>query len=379
MKKYIYIVVLITLGTSCNDNMQKKQEIKEHHTTGKKEDKSKIIISKLQFDEGKMKLGTISKQIFQKIIPATGVINIPPTSKEIITSFYGGSISKSTLLVGDKVHKGQALIVIENPMFIDIQQEYLQIKEQLSYLESEYQRQETLYKEKISSKKKYLSAKSEFKSKKSKLYGLEKKLNMLNIDVNNVVKGIFKSTVILYSSMDGIVSKVNISKGMHVEPEYKMLEIINTNHIHVELLVFENDIMKITKGQKIRFKIPESSSTYYGAEVYLIEKVIDEKIRAFRVHAHLDKNGKNIFNIGMFVDAEIIISNVEKQAVPEKSIIEHDGLFFVLKLKKSTKDDYVFEYEKVDVGQIYDGFLEVITSNISDADSIMIDGVYMLE
>jgi cobalt-zinc-cadmium efflux system membrane fusion protein len=36
-----------------------------------------------------------------------------------------------------------------------------------------------------------------------------------------------------------------------VSPANQILEIIDTNHIHLELSVFQKDIMKVKKGQEI--------------------------------------------------------------------------------------------------------------------------------
>ena len=124
-----------------------------------------ISVTKAQFESSKMTLGSLSKQDFPEVVKTTGMIDIPPQSKEVISSFYGGFIKKSSLLIGDKVKKGQALVTIENPKFVDMQQDYLEIKEQLSYLKTEYTRQKTLFDEQITSERNYLKAKSDYKRK----------------------------------------------------------------------------------------------------------------------------------------------------------------------------------------------------------------------
>jgi cobalt-zinc-cadmium efflux system membrane fusion protein len=60
-------------------------------------------------------------------------------------------IKATTLLVGDKVRKGQALLTLENTNF-RYSKEYLEVAEQIKYLKSEYERQKTLYDENYFSK-----------------------------------------------------------------------------------------------------------------------------------------------------------------------------------------------------------------------------------
>ncbi len=374
MKKYILVLLTLTI-LSCKD----KKTIESTTTkTEQQEHADEIHISKQQFDGSKMLLGTLSKQNFPEIVKATGMIDVPPQSKEIITSFFGGFIKKSNLLIGDKVKKGQALVSIENPEFVDMQQEYLEIKETLEFLKNEYERQKTLFDEKITSKKKYLKAQSDYNREKAKYNGLKKKLQMLNINVSAVESGIITSTITLFSSINGTVTKTNVSKGTPISPADEIMEITNTDHIHIELVVFEKDAMKIKKDQEINFRIPEASTKNYNAEVHLVGKSIDEKTRTIKVHGHLHDETKNTFDIGMFVEAEISVAKKKVMALPETAFIESDEHFVVLKLESSTDGNFTFELVEVKKGKTYRGFTELLSNAIKPTDKILVKGGYSL-
>ena len=47
-----------------------------------------------------------------------------------------------------------------------------------------------------------------------------------------------------------------------------ILEIVDTSHLHLELAVFEKDILKIKVGQKIKFTVPEASKEIFDADVH---------------------------------------------------------------------------------------------------------------
>jgi cobalt-zinc-cadmium efflux system membrane fusion protein len=49
-------------------------------------------------------------------------------------------MKSTTLLVGDKVTKGEALLTLENRIF-RYSKDYLEVAEQIKYLKSEYERQ----------------------------------------------------------------------------------------------------------------------------------------------------------------------------------------------------------------------------------------------
>jgi cobalt-zinc-cadmium efflux system membrane fusion protein len=376
MKKYIYILVLTAFAigvSSCkNDSKTENETLEENHSD------EGILISNEQFDHNKMELGSVSDQSFPALIKTTGIIDVPPQSKEVISSFFGGYIKNSTLLIGDKVRKGQAVATLENPEFIEFQQEYLEISEQLTFLKSEYNRQKTLFEEKITSQKNYLKAQSEYNRKLAMYNGLKKKLQMLNINPSSVEQGKITSEITLYSSISGSVTSVNVSKGTYISPADVIMEIVNKDHIHIELTVFEKDVLSIKVHQKITFSIPEASDKIYDAEVHLVGTQIDTDTRTIKVHGHLEDDKNNIFAIGMFVDAAIEISNKTEMALPNEAIVQEDDKFVILVLKSKNDKGYVFEEKNITIGNKYNGFTEVMIENISTSDKILIKGAFDL-
>jgi len=150
------------------------------------------------------------------------------------------------------VRKGQVLVTLENPEFIKLQQEYLEVNEQLSYLKSEYNRQVSMKAENITSQKSFLKAESDYKTAVAKHTGLDKQLRMLHISPSIVRSGTISSVVSIYAPISGSITKVNISKGSYLSPATEILEIIDTDHIHLELSVFVEGYYEDKKGQEIR-------------------------------------------------------------------------------------------------------------------------------
>jgi len=376
MKNIKYILIIATiLMMSCNN--KEKHHAEEIHTTSETQKDEHITITKAQFENSKMVLGSLSEQKFSVTVKTTGMIDAPPQSREIISSFYDGFIKNSKLLIGDVVKKGQALVTIENPEFLDMQQEYLEIKEEISYLKSEYKRQQTLYNEQITSQKSFQKSESEYKRKLAKIKGLRKKLQLLNININNVEQGNLTSVITLYSSINGSISEINVSKGTHIAKADKIMEIINIDHIHIELTVFEKDAMKIKKGQHIKFKIPEASDKYYEAEVHLVGKSIDTNTRTVKVHGHLHDETKNTFDIGMFVTAEIEIESKKAMAVPTNAVVEDGEHQVILKLIKED-NNYIFEPIDVEISSKNTNFTQIISDKIKPNDKVLIKGAFDL-
>ncbi|WP_410004837.1 efflux RND transporter periplasmic adaptor subunit [Aequorivita nionensis] len=318
-----------------------------------------VHLSKAQFENAKMEVGQLTEKPFAETVQTSGMIDVPPQSRAVISAFAGGYIKNTPLLVGNKVSKGQRLVTLENPEFINMQQNYLETAEQLSYLKSEYERQRIMFDEKITSQKSFLKAESEYKSNLARYNSLKKNLEMLNINPASVQAGNIVSAVNIYSPIDGNVTQVFVNTGTYVSPADKIMEIMNTDHIHLELKVFEKDLLQLKKKQEILFTVPEASKEVFKGEVHLVGTSIDPNSRIAMVHGHIDEKDEQNFTAGMFVEAQIVTGTSDQWALPENAVVEMEGKNYVLKIENETADEFEILPVEVKIGATYNGFTAI--------------------
>jgi cobalt-zinc-cadmium efflux system membrane fusion protein len=352
-------------------------ETKTETSSNEQINSDEVVITKEQFEGEFMQLGMLSEQDFNETIKTNGMIDVPTHNKSSVSTFIGGYITKTPLLIGDEVKKGQFLVALENTEFVEIQQQYMEVAEQLNYLKSEFTRQKTLYDEDITSEKSYLKAESTYKSSLAHYNGLRKKLQMMNISPSSVENGNITSTINLYAPIDGFITKVNVSNGTYVSPSDIILEIIDTDHIHLELSVFEKDILNVKKGQEIDFKIPEASDSIYKAEVHLVGTTIDPTSRRVTIHGHIENDHTN-FIVGMFAEADILVSISKKMALPKEAVIEIGDEYFALILDNEKDGNYYFKKTVLDVGLKTEDFVEVLNPESLKDKQFAVKGTYML-
>ncbi|WP_417368573.1 efflux RND transporter periplasmic adaptor subunit [Gelidibacter japonicus] len=369
--KQLYIVFVFMLLVACGNDKKEEQTEENLQKT------DELVVSKEQFKSEQMEFGTLSEHDFNTIVKVSGQIEVPTQNQSIVSTFLGGYVTKSPLLIGDEVKKGQFLVTLESTEFVEMQQRYLEVAQQLNFLKSEFTRQKTLYDENISSEKNFLKAESDYKSSLAYYNGLKKKLQMLNINPTSVENGIITSTINLYAPIDGFVTKVNVSNGTYVSPSDIILEIINTHHIHLELSVFEKDILKVKKGQKIDFRIPEASDSVFKAEVHLVGTTIDPTNRRVVVHGHIEDD-HTAFIVGMFAEADIIVGSTNGIALPKTAVIQVENDYFALMLDKETSNDYYFTKVKLDIGLQTEDVVEVLNTASLANQKIVVNGTYML-
>lgn len=361
-------VLLTLIGCGNKNNAESASEAEKG---------SGIIVTEDQFDTNDLMLGSLEQRTFPKMVETSGMIDVPPENRASVTAFMGGFVKKTPLLVGDRVKKGQLLVVLENQEFVQMQQDYLEVFNQLDFLRTEFERNKTLFEEKIASQKNYLQAKSNYETAKARYQGLREQLQMLNISPSKVEQGTIVSEAAIYAPIEGSITKMNVSMGSYVSPATEILEIIDNDHVHLELTVFEKDILKIKKGQKIHFKIPEASDETFNASVYLVGTSIDDAKRTIKVHGHLEKEEGN-FLPGMFVNALIMTDTTKTWALPAEAVIESEGTAYVLKLIGKTGSNYSFERVAVTQGNTFDGFTEVRATGLNETDQFLTKGVFDL-
>ena len=173
MKKrtYILIIAQAMFLYHCGEkkNIETSTAIPENSDEG-------ITVTEEQFKTGGMALGSLEEKVFPVTIQTNGSIDVPPENRAVVSATMGGYIKQTPLLIGDSVKKGQMLVIIENPEFVTLQQDYMEVKQQLTYLQSEYDRQKTLQEENITSQKSFLKAESDFKTANARYNGLKKQL-----------------------------------------------------------------------------------------------------------------------------------------------------------------------------------------------------------
>lgn len=324
-------------------------------------DPNLVSLTADQFNSSAMALGRIETANFSDIVRTNGMFDVPPGNKSSVSAYFGGYVKELELLPGDVVKKGQLLFVLENPAYIQTQQDFLEIQGNLSFLKSDYERQQRLASENITSQKKFLQAEADYQVAQAKYASLKKILGLMNIDINTISAQNLTSVIRVNAPISGNITSVSASKGMFLNPSDIAVTITNTDHLHIELNVFEKDLPKLKVEQQVRFRLQNDANKIYLATINLINKQIDTEKRSVLVHCHLnDEEDALNFIPGMFVEAEILTTTEAQPSLPQEAVIEIENVFYVL--LKSTGQELNFEKKEVKVGRIENGRVAILNA-----------------
>jgi len=339
------------------------------------EETSHVALTEAQYETAGIETGGFVVRKLSGTVSANGVIDIPPQNLVSISAPLGGFVRKSELLQGMKVQKGEVLAVIENPDFIPIQQDYLETRSKLEYAEQEYQRQSELAKEHVNAQKAWQQSASELKMLRARLAGLKERIRTAGVDLAGVEKGSITSTASIRSPISGSVTVVNVNLGKYVNPTDVMFEIVDTDHLHVELSVFEQDIPKVKLGQLVRFRVSNNPAREDLAKVYLINQKINDD-RTVRVHCHLENEEHGLLPQN-FVKAVIETGANPVNALPDEAVVDFEGKSYVF--VKDPKGERSFKMMEVTKGISENGFTEVkLAAGGGESPLFVLKGAYAL-
>ncbi|PRY08340.1 cobalt-zinc-cadmium efflux system membrane fusion protein [Pontibacter ummariensis] len=388
MKRILNIHVFFISGllffSSCNVETAPAQEAEQEQEAGHGEEENPNVaeLTEEQYQVAGIALGKPQLRNLSNTLALTGKLDLPPQNMASVTAPLGGFIRKTQVLEGTYVKKGDLLATIENPEFVTLQEDYLKEKNRLDYLELEYKRQQELHAEQVSSAKTYQQTVAEYRSVQARVQALEERLAIIGITNGSLRNGKIRRILPLHAPLEGYITYVKADVGQYVAPTDVLFRIADTEHLHVELTVFEKDLTSLKKGQAVRYSLPGESAAQREATIFLIGKEISPE-RTVRVHAHMEEEDKDLAP-GMYVQAQVALDDKQVLSLPEAAVVQENNTSFVFLFTGEEKEGGAvmkrFRMVPVERGVEQGGFVQVALPAGVDtaAENFVIKGAYSL-
>ena len=379
MKTKIFIILIAIFGLiSCNNTNNTTSAEGEEH-----EEHSEEGVVELSIKQEKalgLELGQVQQRNLTTVVKINGELSVSPSSSANITAVIGGNIKEISVFQGDKVKKGQQLVVLEHPNYITMQEDFAVIAHNLEYLEQEYKRQKELYEKNVGSGKDYQKAKAEYNTAKAKYEGLKSRLLLLGLSPKQVKEGKISNTVRILSPINGYVSEINIKVGTYVDAKDIIMEVTDNNDLHADFKVYEKDVHLIKQGQKIHFTVSNNPQTEYIANIFAIGKEFDKNSRSITIHANINEKSENLIP-GMYITGHLHADKKHTDALPNEAITMKGVKSYVF-VKDTSNDENKDKFKMMEVitGVSDDGYTEVtfVESLPENAQIVMNVAYYLL-
>lgn len=367
----IFLSFLFTiLLAGCENNKKAKDDHGHDHPSEKEAEshghnhghahEEQIILTSAQFNSLQIKVDTLVRRNLNNYVETNGQLEVPPQNEATVTAIIGANVSSIEVIEGDKVEKGQVLAYLSHPNLIQIQTDYITKWNELKYLKSEYDRQKKLYSEKVSSGKTFQKTEADFKSAEATVKGLKAQLSLLGLNTTSLQDGNIIEKVALKSPIEGYIRMVEVKTGQYVAPQTELFEIVNIHHIHADFMVFEKDIYKVKKGQKVLFTVESIPNQELEATIYSVGKAFEQDPKAIHLHAEIE-NKQGLLLPGMYARGRILTEEAQSMALPKDAVVKEDeGAFIFKAIQKG--DKWIFKPLKIEVGMTDNGWVEIKTT-----------------
>lgn len=337
-------------------------------------------LTRMQIDQVGIEYGDLTDMKINDYIEATGTLGLPPNAYSSVSAKAEGFIAGSNKYIeGSYIRRGTVMAWLENPEFIQKQQDYLEVKAKLDFLRRELERQEELVSAEAGVQKDVERLEADVLVQEARLKGTAGYLAYLGLDVAGLTADNIRQRIAIKAPISGYLTSINMHNGMFVEPKMELMEIVDESHLHLELDVFEKDIALVKDGQHITYSVPAVGNTLYEGEVHIIGKEFNTENKTVRVHGHLEKE-RPLFIKDLFITAKIWLTDQTVPALPEEAIIKDGVTSYIFAAGDDGSSEEV-EFEKINVlpGVADNGYVAVkLMDEIPEGMRIVTSGAFYI-
>ncbi|GAA4503591.1 efflux RND transporter periplasmic adaptor subunit [Hymenobacter ginsengisoli] len=386
-----FFLLALSLLTGCG----KKGADDDDHPTATQAADPPLAPNQVQLSENQvrainLRLGRLTTQDVSNVVKATGTLSLPPQRRASVSAYQGGIIRALPVTEGQPVRQGQVLAELENPDFVQLQQDYLTQRDQFAFLEADYNRQKALLAEQVGVAKNVQQTAANYNAARATLRSLESRLTTLGIALGPLRAGRLVSRIPVKSPLAGRLRyQPGLAIGASVSPAGPLFEVLDTRRLFVELQVFEQDFGKVHVGQAVHVTLPSlPDRPATEALVAYIDPAFNPATKTVKVRAIIDHNHDEQLLPGLFVNAVIDVDPAAAPAavatVPDAALVpegESNYLYTLVSTRhEATGNEYVYEKHEVRTGAAARGFTAITPVDKLPANAqIVINGAYYLQ
>lgn len=314
MRLYIIIVILIIASCSKTTQEPKTLDIIQNY-----------LISPENFNALKPESIILKSHTKEQTEYIQFKIEKRPKNYFQVSAPIPGFLESIQVQQGQKIRKGELLVVLSHPEYLDLKTQYLNAKNEYEYQKKHYARQGELAIEMATSLKKMEKSERDFKQAEIDYNGLNEKMKLLGLDVQKLSIEELNSKAYIFSPKNGNVEQINAVSGQYCSNEQSILNLSTgsqkyitaalrnmgpatlKNIVNIFIIPKDNDTINLKRYQINKGKY------YYTIEAKLLE----------------DISISNDFLEG------IIIQKVSYMAIPKSAIIGYDQIILLNKKNRN--------------------------------------------
>ncbi|MEP1097342.1 MAG: efflux RND transporter periplasmic adaptor subunit [Cyclobacteriaceae bacterium] len=269
-----------------------------------------------------------------------------------------GSVTKLNVKVGERIRKGQQLLVINNSDLVakrsQVEASIAQVTSAMKNAEKDYERFKTLHEKESASEKELDDMTTRYEMAKANLKAAQQ--------MKNEIQAQFAYTNIK-APFDGVVINAFVKVGDMASPGVPLISVEGTNSFQSVVLVAESDITKIKVNMDAKVQVKSTNKEFSG-KVVEVSPSAKNTGGQYMVKIDIVNVDESVLP-GMFVNVQFdaVESDVPKNVlVPSEALIRQGQLTGIYTLG----NDQTAILRWLRIGKEYDGKVEVLSGLQAD-------------
>ena len=278
-----------------------------------------------------------TKRVFFQNVQLNAQIIQLPNAAQSIMSQVSGHIEKYFVTTGQKVKKGQKIVLIESMTISKMTSEYISQKKQLIAQEKNYKAVFELYNKGMSSLQE-LNAQSIKKDQLlAKLNALASQLTTLGVDTKKLKKA--SADFILYAHSDGIVSQILQPAHSSISQNTQIISLVKEKAYYLKSFLPLEYASKVKIGQKI---VMDEKGKHIVSHVREILPSVDTTTQRIVLLSSIDEKVQNLY-INAYTSATLYFGASKSFVCVKKSALsffDNEWVVFVPTDRQGDENSY---------------------------------------
>jgi cobalt-zinc-cadmium efflux system membrane fusion protein len=281
-----------------------------------------------------------------------------------------GQVVGLKVQLGERVTKGQPLVVIDSPDLGQAYSDYDRAKSGMVLTQKNLDRQRGLAKIGGAAERELQQAENDFSNAEAELRRSEARLKQIGVDADTKAKS---RTVTVSAPMAGSIIELDVGPGAYWnDATASLMTIADLRSIWVTANVPESDTAFVAKGQAVDVTFPAYPDTTLHGEVLFVSDVLDPDTRRTKVRIAFD-NPDTRLRPGMFANVTFHAPARRAAVVPSSALVIKDELNQVY----VETAPWTFEARTVDIG-FQQGDEVVLKGGVAAGERVVVKGGVLL-
>ena len=321
--------------------------------------KSKEILGK------NIKISEIKPESIVRLNISSGVTE--PLNEVKVVTTTGGTVKRINFKNGDKVKKGQIILVLEDQevqsTYLKAQATYTSNKADFEIKKKNYEKFNQLYEKQLISEDEYLVKKINFLQGESALKNSEATYLAAKKDYEDLI---------VKAKLNGVITDLNLKLYEKITPNSDLVTVVDDSKMLVKTGVSVHEISELSVGNKAEIDLEGIENNYFG-NVYEINPVANKENKKYQIKVEIE-NPEGKIKKGMYSKVLVETGSKRGYLVPKNTIVIKELYSYIFVVENGEAKRI-----KVERGYSNNEKQEIISDELYSNMKLVTEGQFLLE